>query len=162
MNVVSRANKLLVVVPLLVLSAFVFWWLDTNLSVSAEMKELRSIESELDLPAHQGRSENDSGLSTDWKGAQHNDRFIVLYFGSRGSVDDIVSIFEGNDWVLERRTEGERLTGEDGEPVAGDVRWRFVSDTDPACASIWRSGEFTGDIADSGVFLYHANSDACR
>jgi hypothetical protein len=158
---VSRAKKLLLAIPVFVLVAFGFWWLNANVFVSAEMNELRGIESRLDLPAHLGRSEDDSGENTDWKGADHNDRFILLYFGHRDSMDDIVTIFESNDWVLKRKTEREPLTQEDGGPVDGETRWRFTSDIEPACASIWHDWESSGDISDSGVFIFHTRSDAC-
>lgn len=161
-NIVSRAKKLLLAVPIFVVGAVGFWWLDANVFVSAEMKELRGIESSLDLPAHVGRSENDSGEHTDWKGARHNDRYILLYFGYRDSMDDIVTIFESNDWVLERKTEREPVPPEDGGPIGGETRWRFASDSEPACASIWRDTESSGDISDSGVFLRHTSSDACQ
>jgi hypothetical protein len=159
---VSRAKSLLLAILVFVLGALGFWWLDANVFVSAEMRELRAIESGLDLPAHLGRSEDDSGENKDWKDVQHNDRYVVLYFGYQDSMDDIVSIFESNDWVLERKTEEESLSREDGGPLVGETRWRFASDIEPACASIWRDWESSGDISDSGVFIFHANSDACR
>lgn len=137
------------------------WWLNSNVFVSGEMNELRNVESSLDLPAHLGRSENDSGEGTDWKGADHNDRFILLYFGYRESMDDIVTIFENNDWVLERKTEKEPIAREDGGPIGGETRWRFTSNTEPACASIWHDWESSGDKSDSGVFIFHTSSDAC-
>jgi len=158
---VSRAKKLLLAIPVFVLVAFGFWWLDANVFVSAEMNELHGIESRLDLPSHLGRSEDDSGENTDWKGVDHNDKFILLYFGYRDSMEDIVTIFESNDWVLERKTEREPLAREDGGPVVGETRWKFTSDIEPACASIWHDWESSGDISDSGVFIFHTRSDAC-
>ncbi len=158
----SRSKKLLLATLVFVVAAFGFWWLDANVVVSSEMRELRAIESGLDLPAHLGRSEDDSGEHTDWKDVRHNDRYILLYFGYRDSMDDIVTIFDSNDWILESNTDSDSLAREDGGPVVGETRWRFASETEPACASIWRRGESSGDISDSGVFIFHSNSDACR
>ncbi len=158
----SIARRVLAVVPVFVLLILGYWWLDTNVFVSAEMNELRSIESGLELPPHLGRSEDDSGENTDWKSVSHNDRFIILRFGYRDSLDDIVTIFENNDWVLDRKTESEPIPRTDGEPITGVTRWRFTSDTEPACASIWRDWESSGYDSDSGVFLFHTSSDACE
>lgn len=158
----SRSKKPLLAILVSVLAALGFWWLDANVLVSAEMRELRAIESRLDLPVHLGRSEDDSGENTDWKDVQHNDRYVLLYFGYQDSMDGIVTIFESNDWVLQRKTERESLAREDGGPLVGETRWRFASDIESACASIWHDWEPSGDISDSGVFIFHASSDACR
>ena len=160
-DVVSTKRRVLLAIPVCVLFAFGFWWFRANVFVSAEMKELRGIESRLDLPSHLGRSEDDSGANTDWKGVDHNDRFILLYFGDRDSMDDIVTIFENSGWVLERRTEREPISPEDGGPIAGETRWRFASDIESACASIWYDWEPSGDVSDSGVFIFHTSSDRC-
>lgn len=160
-NVVNRSKKLVLAVLVPVLAALGYWWFDANVLVSSEMRELRSIESRLDLPAHLGRSEDDSGENTDWKGAQHNDRYILLYFGYQDSMDGIVTNFESNDWVLQRKTEREPLGQEDGGPLVGETRWNFASDIEAACASLWHQWEPSGDISDAGVFIYHASSGAC-
>lgn len=157
----SSTQKVLLAVLVLVLLVAGFRWLDANVFVSAEMNELRSIEARLDLPPHLGRSEDDAGENTDWKGARHNDRRILLHFGYRDSMDDIVSILERNGWVLERKTERETPVSGPGAIVTGETSWRFTSEIEPACVSIWHDWESSGDISDSGLFIFHSSSDAC-
>lgn len=117
---------------------------------SDEMEELRAVEATLDLPEPIGRTEDDSGESTDYKGAQHNRRYILLYYGSNLPQVEIAAAFDREGWSLVSETND-----------SGETRWRYANADLNACASVWLDDLITGDISDSGVFLNHASSDAC-
>jgi hypothetical protein len=62
------------------------------------MKELRQLETSLNLPKPQHRDEEDTGLNSDGKGALHYDRHIALSYEDATVLNLLKSRLLENSW----------------------------------------------------------------
>lgn len=69
------------------------------LLTSDEMKHLKSIESSLNLPTPDRRSEDDRGCNTDYKGAFHYNRTIHINYKNIESAFTAKKRLEENGWI---------------------------------------------------------------
>lgn len=95
----SRGFYFFLTIVVFAILSFVLFKKDA-LFTSDEMKHLREIESNLNLPVPNRKSENDRGCNTDYKGATHYDRRIYLYYKDLESAFDVKRQIEENGWTI--------------------------------------------------------------
>jgi hypothetical protein len=98
------------------------WLVHSNwhrLFPSPQMKSLRQLETDLDLPKPKFRSEEDLGYHKDSKGAAHYDRHIALSYDDVSVLNTLRSKLLNDSWQ----------EGPVEEPVGSDTHFSFKKGT---------------------------------
>lgn len=135
---------IVIVAGLLILGAILAYVFRDQLGPSQQMKELKQLETSLNLPKPQERRIDDRGYNTDAKGAKHYSREIVLSYADVKVLDTLRSKLLQNSWREEQVGPIETLSYQ---------YFRFVrgSGDDTQCVS-----GFVDPTTDDGTPLYIA------
>jgi hypothetical protein len=124
-----------------------------------EMQSLLKIEQSLSLPPEQSRREESRDGDTDWKGARHYDKRVVLeYSSSADSELALQRVQEAQYWKLERKS---------GDPASTAGDYTFINRTQRACMHLAINEEPLiknqfGDILTNYIVLMGASDRGCR
>jgi uncharacterized membrane protein len=116
---------------------------------SQEMLNLRKIEQQLSLPTPKSRIEEDIGKNTDWKGASHYTRYILLYYDNADSVESVVQKLPSSGWSQANENEFE-----------GSKSYSFVNKNLQACISA-KIDPQSSDSLPHNIFIKAVSDDGC-